>query len=229
MEVPANHIGRISFMLACIGGYCDTVTFVSGDSIFSAHVTGNFIVFAAQLFSGYSEDSWIKLLTFPVFVAAVMFGGWLAERSPGKYGILLVESLLLLVGGAVAFILPALEIMPVGDCMYFVVMVTVFALGLQNTFGRLFAKETFGPTTIMTGNVTQASLDLGNILRKGINAEAASRASLSKLAVIISGFLAGCLLGALLGKTWGLAALGLPGLVLLSCYFLAERKQVIVQ
>lgn len=224
MEVSANHIGRISFLLACIGGYCDTVTFVSGDSIFSAHVTGNFIVFAAQVFSGYSEDSWIKLLTFPVFVAAVMFGGWLAERSPARYRVLLVESLLLLVGGGISLILPALEIMPISDCMYFVVMVTVFALGLQNTFGRLFAKETFGPTTIMTGNVTQASLDLGNILRKGINADAASRASLSKLAVIIGGFLAGCLLGALLGKTCGLSALSIPGLVLLSCYFLAGKK-----
>jgi uncharacterized membrane protein YoaK (UPF0700 family) len=213
MEVPANHLGRISFLLACVGGFCDTVTFVAGDSIFSAHVTGNFIVFAAQVISGSNEDSWIKLLTFPVFVTAVMIGGWLAERSPAKYRILLVESILLVVGGAVALILPFLGIMA---GMYFVVMVTVFALGLQNTFGRLFAKETFGPTTIMTGNVTQASLDLGNILRKGMNADATSRESFKKLSVTIGGFLAGCLLGALLGKTLGLAAIGIPGLVLLS-------------
>ena len=46
-------------------------------------------------------------------------------------------------------------------------MLTVFALALQNTFGRLFPKETHGPTTMMTGNVTQASLDLGNLLFKG--------------------------------------------------------------
>ncbi len=103
--------------------------------------------------------------------------------------------------------------------MYIIVMITVFALGLQNTFGRLFAKETHGPTTMMTGNVTQASLDLGNILRKGTGSDISSWLSLKKQFVIIGGFLAGCLLGAWFGKIGGLAVTGIPGAALLIYYF----------
>ena len=219
MELTKNNIGLITFMLASIGGFCDTVTFVAGDSIFSAHVTGNFIVFAAQVLSGSSEGSWIKLVTFPVFVMAVVTGGWLADKMQSRYRILLIQSALLTVGGLIAIVLPGFRIMEIGDCMYFIVMITVFAMGLQNTFGRLFAKETFGPTTIMTGNVTQASLDLGNIFRKGINNEPASWQSLKKLSVTIGGFLTGCFFGAWAGKTYGLASIGIAGIILLLYYF----------
>jgi len=228
LEPAKNNIGLITFLLAGIGGFCDTVTFVAGDSIFSAHVTGNFIVFAAQVVSGSSEGSWIKLVTFPVFVMAAITGGWLADKMQSRYRILLIQSALLIVGGLIAIVLPGLHIMEIGDCMYFTVMITVFALGLQNTFGRLFAKETFGPTTIMTGNVTQASLDFGNILRRGIKNDAASWQSLKKLSITMGGFLIGCFVGAWFGKTWGLAAMGIPGIILLIYYFSGSKTKNVV-
>ena len=218
------NIHWITFLLAWIAGYCDTVTFVAGDSIFSAHVTGNFIVFAAQVISGRDEGSWIKLVTFPVFVAAVMTGGWLAGKVRNRYRILLAESILLIAGALCLFLFPQSQL--TGTSLYFVVMLTVFAMGLQNTFGRLFAKETHGPTTMMTGNVTQASLDLGNILRKGIGKDALSWQSLRKQFVTIGGFLAGCLLGAWFGKLWGLVAIGIPGVALFFSYYTAPTVEI---
>ena len=51
MEIQKN-IWYVTLLLTMIAGYCDTVTFVAADSIFSAHVTGNFIVFAYQIVKG---------------------------------------------------------------------------------------------------------------------------------------------------------------------------------
>ena len=69
-----RQINTFTLLLAAVAGFCDTATFVSGDSIFSAHVTGNFIVFAAQVIVGTEENAWIKLVTFPVFIIAVIIG-----------------------------------------------------------------------------------------------------------------------------------------------------------
>jgi uncharacterized membrane protein YoaK (UPF0700 family) len=41
---PANNTHTISLMLTFIAGFCDTVTFVAADGVFSEYVTGNFIV-----------------------------------------------------------------------------------------------------------------------------------------------------------------------------------------
>jgi len=207
-----------TLLLSSVAGFCDTVTFVAGHAIFSAHVTGNFILFAAQAVLYADASEWIKLLTFPVFVIAVMIGGWMAGKTSRRYFLLLTEGLMLIVAGAIAFGLGSGQ-----DGSYLVVMLTVFAMGLQNAFGRLFGKETHGPTTMMTGNVTQASLDLGNLLWKGFKTDILSRESLKKQLLTIGGFLTGCLLGAILGKTVGLEAICIPGLAIIICYVTSKQ------
>ncbi|NLR66313.1 DUF1275 domain-containing protein [Chitinophaga varians] len=225
MTEQQHSINWVTFLLAWVAGYCDTATFVSGDSIFSAHVTGNFIVFAAQVSSGStSAAAWIKLLTFPVFVIAVMAGGWLAEKSAKKYRILLAEGLILTACGIAAFFLPILTSLEEKPVTYLIVMVTVLGMGLQNAFGKLFAKETHGPTTMMTGNVTQAALDLGNLIRKGTPGNEISVSSLKKQTVTIGGFLAGCLIGALMARWVGLGAIVVPGVAIVICYLQGEMS-----
>lgn len=225
MTEQKHSINWVTFLLASVAGYCDTATFVSGDSIFSAHVTGNFIVFAAQISAGSgSATAWIKLITFPVFVIAVMAGGWLAEKSEKKYRLLLVEGIILIACGMAAFFLPIFTSLEEKMMTYFIVMVTVLGMGLQNAFGKLFAKETHGPTTMMTGNVTQAALDLGNILRKGSIGSELSVASLKKQTVTIGGFLAGCIIGALLSRWVGLSAMIIPGVAIVVCYLQGETS-----
>ncbi|GAA0558426.1 YoaK family protein [Chitinophaga japonensis] len=223
MIAQRHNINRITFLLAWVAGFCDTATFVAGDSIFSAHVTGNFIVFAAQIVAGADGgESWIKLLTFPVFVVAVMTGGWLAEKTPRNYKILLAEGIILVVCGVVAILLPFLEGMEETISVYLIVMTTVFGMGLQNAFGKLFAKETHGPTTMMTGNVTQASLDLGSLVRKGNTGEVPALASFRKQSITIGGFLAGCVTGAILARWLGLSAIIIPGVAIVICYLQGE-------
>jgi uncharacterized membrane protein YoaK (UPF0700 family) len=215
MEIQKN-IWYVTLLLTMIAGYCDTVTFVAADSIFSAHVTGNFIVFAYQIIKGSDVHAWIKLLTFPIFIIAVITGGRIALKSTNRYTILFWEGILLILSGIASYVFGYLEFFSEWT-MYTVAMTTVFAMGLQNAFGKLYAKETHGPTTMMTGNVTQASLDLGNLLKNGVK-DPEVVLSFKKQVVTIMGFLIGCFLGAIAGKFFGLGTLIIPGIAMIICY-----------
>jgi len=223
--IQSNNIGKVTFMLAAVAGYCDTATFVAGDNIFSAHVTGNFITFAYQMVTGAPINAWIKLLTFPVFIIAVMAGGRLSVKAENKNKILLIEALILIIAGALSL---AWHLEKDKVTMYITVMLVVFALGLQNAYGKLFSKETHGPTTMMTGNVTQASLDFGALLAGKFSA-ADALASFKKQMTTIMGFLIGCVLGALVAREYGLASILLPGASMVACYFLTGKPQVVAQ
>lgn len=219
------NVWYVTLLLASIAGFCDTITFVAANQLFSAHVTGNFVVFAYDVITGSDGRVWIKLITFPVFIISVVTGGWLIEKAPGRYFLLLFESVLLILGGLVALVFRLYGIYDLQWPSYIVAMLVVFAMGLQNAFGRIFSKETYGPTTIMTGNVTQVSLDIATLLRSKFKDED-SRLSLRKLMVNIGGFLGGCLLGAILGKQVGLSAVVLPGLGLLFCHWITAKNVV---
>lgn len=221
MEIKTN-IWYVTLLLTIIAGYCDTVTFVAADSIFSAHVTSNFIVFAYQIVKGIDLNAWVKLLTFPVFILAVIAGGRLALRISNRYAILFYEGLILLISGIAAYVFNFMGIFSEWT-LYAIAMTTVFAMGLQNAFGKLYAKETHGPTTMMTGNVTQASLDLGNLLKNGFK-DAEVLLSFKKQLVTIIGFLFGCFLGAIAGKYFGLGTLILPGIAMIICYLYHQKK-----
>jgi uncharacterized membrane protein YoaK (UPF0700 family) len=99
-------------------------------------------------------------------------------------------------------------------------------MGLQNAFGKLFAKETYGPTTMMTGNVTQASLDLGNLILKGRIGDEISWISFKKQLITIGGFLAGCFIGAVLSNWLGLGAIIIPGVAIVVCYLQGESLTI---
>lgn len=220
-----NNIGKVTMMLTAVAGYCDTATFVAGDNIFSAHVTGNFITFAYQMVTVSNINTWVKLLTFPVFIIAVIIGGRLSLKAENKNKVLLIEALILIVAGILAIVWHLEK-----DKLftYIIVMMTVFALGLQNAFGKLFSKEIYGPTTMMTGNVTQASLDFGSLLAGKFSAGDAL-ISFKKQMTTIMGFLVGCILGALIAREYGLASLLLPGISMIACYFLTGKPQVAAQ
>jgi uncharacterized membrane protein YoaK (UPF0700 family) len=225
MEEKQDKIWFVTLLLTIIAGYCDTVTFVAADKIFSAHVTGNFIVFAYQLVKGGEGDAWIKLLTFPVFMLAVMAGGWIAARFSSRHFVLCCEGTILILAGVMAYSLGYIESAAITWPMYLVTMIIVFAMGLQNAFGKLFAKETFGPTTMMTGNTTQFALDIRSYLVSGPeNGDYLS--AIGNGLVTLGGFLIGCFLGAYVGKLFGLAAVILPGFAMVICYFYTKPTTV---
>ncbi|AYL95400.1 YoaK family protein [Mucilaginibacter celer] len=211
----SKKIGQLTLVLAAVAGYCDTVTFVTADTIFSAHVTGNFVVFAYQVINAQDANAWIKLITFPTFILSVMAGGRAAADLNGGRNLLLIEGLVLLAAGISWWLLNIFFRQPPG--IYPLVMCVVVAMGLQNAFNKLFAREIYGPTTMMTGNVTQASLDFGNLLKYRFK-DLQSRQNIRKGLVLIGGFLIGCILGALLGKAFGFGTVALAGITVIICY-----------
>jgi uncharacterized membrane protein YoaK (UPF0700 family) len=154
----------------------------------------------------------------------VIIGGEIAARSVNRYKILLLEGVILLVSGIISGVF--IHKPDLTWETYVVVMMIVFAMGLQNAFGKLYAKETFGPTTMMTGNVTQASLDLGKSISSAFK-DVISVQSLKKQSLTIGGFLFGCLAGALMAKSFGLSVIILPGAGIIICY-LSKAKNATV-
>ena len=212
----------LTILLALSAGYCDTVTFISVDNLFSAHVTGNFIVFAYDILKHADTDSWLKLLSFPVFIIAVICGGNIAAGSRSSVAILVIEGMVLTASGISWIVFSMAGLDSHQWVSLSVAMCVVFSMGLQNAFGKIFSKETYGPTTMMTGNVTQAALDLGKLVKNGAG-DLATAGSLRNQAITISGFLVGCLLGAVLGKIFGLAAVLLPGLAI-TIYAISKQE-----
>src|ERR1700733_859204 len=180
----------ITILLALSADYCGTVTFISVDILFSAHVTGNFIVFAYDILKHADTGSWLKLLSFPVFIIAVICGGNIAARSNSSVTILLTEGVILAVSGITWIAFSIVGINSNQWAGLSVAMCVVFSMGLQNAFGKIYSKETYGPTTMMTGNVTQAALELGKLLKNGVS-DLVTINSLRNQEKKIPGFLAG--------------------------------------
>jgi uncharacterized membrane protein YoaK (UPF0700 family) len=104
-------------------------------------------------------------------------------------------------------------------------MLVVFALGLQNAYGRFAARELFAPTTVMTGNVTQLIIDTSNYLRLCQHQREEFEVRISNGMYVVVPFLVGCVGGGLITKCIGLSSVVFAGILI----FIASsirRKQV---
>lgn len=149
-------------LLAFVAGFVDVVGFVALFGLFTAHVTGNFVILGSGIVHAQA-GLLAKVLALPVF-AAVVAGVRLVVLYHERHGwrparaLLIAETLALVV-----FMLGGIAISPVGnpDALgpVLVGMVGVAAMAVQNAAGRLVFSA-HAPTTIMTGNTTQVVIDL---------------------------------------------------------------------
>jgi len=218
----AKQVRLITLILGIIAGYCDTVTFTSANGLLSAHITGNLILFAGRLIRTSDLISWVRLLAFPVFVLSVIIGGWIARRPQPRRLLLLIEGLILCLAGAVAFLLKLGDPLYYNVYIYPIALTVVFAMGLQNAYGKLFTADIYGPTTAMTGNVTQWAIDLGKLIRG--TKDPLTLDSFKKQSLLILAFFFGCLFGAVVSLFIGLGAILLAGMTLLLTKKLAPME-----
>ncbi len=217
------NVGLMSGLLSFVAGYADTTTFICANRLFSAHVTGNFVVFVFSLVTNAHLGAWKNLFSFPCFVAAVIVSSWLVRYSKYPGNVLRIEALLLLIAGTIAAILKLMA-METAFEIFLLAMVIVFAMGLQNGFGKLYPQTTYSATTIMTGNVTQITLDFVRHISRASRSAELSRA-LRRQGLVIGFFFIGCLLGGIVSHLIGLPAMILPGMTML--YFWQMRKKLI--
>ena len=206
-------------VLAAIAGYVDTLSFVALFGLFTAHVTGNFVLIGAEA-AGFGQGVFMKLMAFPAFVAGVVVSSLLvkslepATSSRSARLLYAVQAALML-----AFCLAGVGVSPVvhSDSTPVIIcgMVGAAAMGVQNAHGRLVVRPGV-PNTVMTGNVTQAVLDVIEIFSPATpsDAKAVSRARLGKMLPTIVAFAAGAIIGALAYRHAGFWALLVPFAVL---------------
>lgn len=188
-----------SLLLSFTGGFVDTVGFVALFGLFTAHVTGNFVLIGAAI-AGHGAASVVaKLLALPMFVATVAFARWLQLRRERR-GLptatpMLAAQLVFLVAfmAAGAFCGP----FPSGDTLAAVLvgMLGVTTMAIQNAAARSSFVR-LSPTTVMTGNVTQVTMDLVD-LAVGVTDVGPARARVRKMWPPIVAFAVGALGGGL--------------------------------
>jgi uncharacterized membrane protein YoaK (UPF0700 family) len=206
----------ISILLAFVAGFSDATTFLGAGELFSAHVTGNFILFAYDVVKGAGAGAWIKLISFPVFIIAVIIAGRITQSIGNIYSLLFMEGIILLTASIIALVLKETNSATLW-LSNLVAMMIVFALASQNAFGRIYSKATLGPTTVMTGNVTQAVLDLRLLFLRPAIPEKTK--NFRNQLLIITGFLIGCLLGAYLSQQFGLCVVAVPAVIMVWYFY----------
>ena len=212
-------------LLSIIGGYVDSAGFLALQGLFSSHVTGNFVTLGAALVLGTSGVV-AKLMALPLFCLVValvrVLGLTLAPPTkappaqPEHLPLQVMLGLKLALLTTAAVLAVRLGPFPNGDVWPALLtgMMLVSAMAVQNAAQRLYLGAA-PPTTIMTGNVTQAMIDLVDLLR-GLPPADPVRARLARMAANILGFAIGCAAAALLFvylKMWCFAVPPLLGLL----------------
>lgn len=201
---------RGALLLAALAGFVDTATFIELHGLFAAHVTGNFVLIGAALAMG-TGGILAKLLTFPVFVLAIVATQLATRRMASPTRPLLIAQAVLLVCFWAGTSLLAPFAHADDPWLMLVAGFAVAAMGVQNAMMRT-AWPSAPPTTIMTGNTTGAVLDLTDWAQGKLAPEGGAR--LARALRTLAAFATGCALAALCLASLGPVSLILPALAL---------------
>jgi uncharacterized membrane protein YoaK (UPF0700 family) len=156
----------VTALLSFNAGFLDTAGFLGLQGLFIAHVTGNFVTLGAALVFG-THGIIAKVLALPEFIIVMAIARLaataLTARQMSTLRILLVTKLLFLIAFFVLGV--ALGLFPDSDTPTALGtgFMGIAAMAIQNGVQRVH----FGnlpPTTIMTGNTAQATIDAVDLL-----------------------------------------------------------------
>ncbi|MGX9981612.1 YoaK family protein [Methylobacterium fujisawaense] len=184
--------------LAFVAGFVDAAAFIALTGLFTAHVTGNFVLIGAELVAS-SSGVLAKLLALPAFMGAVAAARVLALLLD-RHGFDPLPWLLTVEAGLLAgFGLCGTLGAPLGAAdgapAIAVGMFAVAAMGLQNAIGRLSLGH-LAPTTVMTVSVSQAVIDATDLVMRTAADLDQIRKRFLRVLPAIAAFAAGALCGA---------------------------------
>jgi uncharacterized membrane protein YoaK (UPF0700 family) len=203
----------VPILLTFNGGFVDTAGFLGLQGLFTAHVTGNFVTLAATLLMG-THGVLAKLLALPEFAIVVAFarvaGSAMRARGLPALPILLTIKVSFLL----AFLILAVAFGPFPDSDAPTALLAGFAgvaaMAVQNAVQRVHFAS-LPPTTLMTGNTTQAVLDAVDLIAGSERDDVpVVRARLGRLLRGIVWFAAGCAAAAILYHWLGFWCLIVP-------------------
>lgn len=208
---------RRGMLLAFTAGFVDTLGFVALFGLFTAHVSGNFVLIGAAMAGDGHAGVLAKLLALPTFVVGVACTRMFQLRRE-RHGLdtaaPLIAAQLIGLGLFLAAGVGATPFSSHGDgiAAIGVGLVGVLAMSIQNTASRtVFAKLT--PSTVMTGNVTQLVMDVVDIAARAPERDAAAT-RLHKAWLPVAAFALGSLGGGLGYAHLGFWALLVPCIAL---------------
>ncbi len=210
--------------LGFLAGYVDTLGFIALFGLFTAHVTGNFVLIAVALADSSQASMLLKFLAFPAFVAGIAAARLLVahvqKRNVPALKLALGLQALLMSG----FMLCGLLAEPIGKEVTSLAMAAgllgAAAMGAHSATSRLLLGQ-LAPTSMMTGNVTQLVIDGVDVLRGAADAGTAERCG--KFFWPLFAFAVGCVAAAFAYLAFGFLALALPILILLVEIVLPEE------
>jgi uncharacterized membrane protein YoaK (UPF0700 family) len=218
----------IAGLLSFNGGFVDTAGFVALQGLFTAHVTGNFVTLGAALVFG-THGIVAKLVALPEFILVVVVARVLGSivRKKGfnaLYLLLGLEALLLL-----AFFGLGIMLGPFPDsdasAALLVGFAGVAAMAIQNAVQRVHFAS-IPPTTIMTGNTTQAVLDAVDLWNDAANSDRdAIKARFVRTIRGITWFAVGCAAAAAMYFWVGLWCLALPAVVAIAAAIISKSVE----
>jgi uncharacterized membrane protein YoaK (UPF0700 family) len=210
----------LPFVLSVIAGSTDAIGFLGLNGLFTAHITGNIVVLAAQVVAG-NPTIISYILSVPVFMLVLLLTRLLAGGFERSGRSTLAPLLLLQLIVLVAFLVLCVTAGPWRDADAILAIIAgmfgVAAMAVQNALVQISMKKS--PTTaVMTTNVTHFMLDLGETLVAGDAGKiAAARDRAMRTLPVLVGFTIGCGLGAAGEAIAGFWSLALPtGLALLA-------------
>jgi uncharacterized membrane protein YoaK (UPF0700 family) len=231
-EYPARDIPdlallqrRLTSVLSAIAGAVDVISFVSL-KVFTAHITGNLVVMAAQMVTGGPPNT-DQIIAVPVFIMAVAVV-WLIARAFDQHGnsrvrVLLLVHLLLLTCVLIYSIVNHPDATPRGSAAHVAAMIAVSAMACQ--FSLLWLAVPGAPSTaVMTFNVTKTILSLLDSRAQSERGQDA-RAQLKKSLELVLPFFAGCLAGAAAVSSLGDWAWSLPVLLAAIALVLVPQRR----
>ena len=215
-------------LLSATAGATDAIGFLALDGLFTAHITGNIVLLASRV-ATQGEADVAALLSVPVFMLVLALARLLdlalAERAGGAAldALLLLQTVCLL-----GFLLVGLRLGPTFDANAPLAVVAgmlgVAAMAIQNALVQ--TQLPGAPTTaVLTTSVTRFAIALVDAVAAAPTARAAARGRVATLLPPILGFLAGCLVGIVLARHIGLAALLLPTFLATAAALVAGSRQ----
>lgn len=208
-----------------LAGYVDTLGFTALFGLFTAHVTGNFVLIAVSLADPTQTPSLLKLLAFPAFILGVAASRLLVAGCERRSTSAVKPSYLLQLVLLLGFMACGMLAEPVGHGVGALAMAAgllgAAAMGAHSAASKLLLTH-LAPTSMMTGNVTQLVIDTVDRLRGA--ADAATAARCGKFFWPVLAFALGCAAAAFAYLAFGFVALAVPVAIL--CLHLALPEPV---
>lgn len=211
-------------LLGFVAAFVDTTGFIALSGLFTAHVTGNFVLMGVSIATGAGGDI-AKALTVPVFLVLVALTCVLVDLLEARGRKPLVPVLVLEFVLLAVFLGTGLRLIPLGapdDLATLVVSAAgVAAMAVQNALMRRVLHD-LTATTVMTSTLTQVAVDATELLTGGERA-VAGRARLQRMLPVVIAFAAGAATSGLSYLAMGFVSLVVPLAVLAVAIVVASR------